>query len=339
MELIANAGTPLIWAGCFTLFFGNWLIGLAEAKLLSRYLKKRVDSSWLIAANYVSMAVGVGVMSLAGPIRESVELDPIALGMRAFAILVLMAFVVTVVVELPFIARATELRTGFPTFRLSVMVQLATYAAMLLLTYLLGSISALTGLRKADKIPTVGGWLYTIGLDDQTIYRTRLDGSRSERVGQLKVKPRGADFSRLVVEPMPKEDRARLIFVNNGDVEEMQKSLGRRSQAAPIERTFDGKPNVGNKSFGHWSTRAFVKVPKVYAGYWPVEGIRIDGRHYGLESPVLVLSWRSPIVLPDGKVVAQFGRAVYLIDPESRTAMKLAEGRSGDVLIDLPAKG
>lgn len=82
VELLANAGTPLIWAGCFMLICGNWLIGHIESKLLGRQLMQKFSSGWIIAGNYVSMAVGFGILWAAGPIHARVALDPFDWGFQ-----------------------------------------------------------------------------------------------------------------------------------------------------------------------------------------------------------------------------------------------------------------
>lgn len=44
--LLANAGTPLIWAGMFQLTFGNAIIGAVEGFVLARWLRLRASSSY-----------------------------------------------------------------------------------------------------------------------------------------------------------------------------------------------------------------------------------------------------------------------------------------------------
>lgn len=53
---LANAGTPLMWAGALHLMFGNAFIGLIEGVILALYWRVRWGRSILlmIAANYVA---------------------------------------------------------------------------------------------------------------------------------------------------------------------------------------------------------------------------------------------------------------------------------------------
>src|SRR4051812_30634389 len=56
----ADAGTPLMWANLFHLFFGNLLIGLFEGVLTARIFRTGYWPSivFLTGANYVSAAAG-----------------------------------------------------------------------------------------------------------------------------------------------------------------------------------------------------------------------------------------------------------------------------------------
>lgn len=58
--VLANAGTPLMWAGISHLLLGNAIIGSVEAFLLTKLFRTRKwPSVWLLyAANYISAWVG-----------------------------------------------------------------------------------------------------------------------------------------------------------------------------------------------------------------------------------------------------------------------------------------
>jgi len=337
---LANAGTPLMWAGCLWLLVGNWILGNVEARIVSWITKRPTITKKLITANYVSMAVGFGVIYLAGPVRSWVSLDPIRWGLIAFVGLMACAWFLTILVEWPFIASAVDLPRDRRTLGISAGVQTLTYLGMVLVTLWLGSISALTDLRPAQSIPTVGGWLYMVGVDGQTVYRVRVGGSRKKKVTTIKP----GNWKRVIVEPIANEDRCRLILWGSGwrgEDKELIRNLGRASQAAPVQRDSKGQVNYGNGTFGYGrdgSTRSFVDQHQVFVGYWPVIGMSIDDRRYALETPVLAMSWQSPIVLPDGKVIAQLGLTILLVDPATGRAMKLANGSCGDVLLDLLAR-
>lgn len=235
---------------------------------------------------------------------------------------------ITVIVELPFVLKTAELKFSARMLGITATLQTATYGVMMLGTGLLGSVSALTSLRAVDSLPTVAGWVYFIGTDRKAVYRIRLDGSNTERVATLKTKPRV--FSRIVADPVPNSNRVRLVVMEGQDVEELQKNIGQTQQAAPTQHDEKSRPIV------HFNTsRSFDSSIRVFAGYWAVEGLRGGDRRYALETPVLALSWRSPVTLPDGKLVAQFGQAILLIDPKTGTTRKLAEGSAPDVLLDL----
>ena len=56
----ANAGTPLMWAGCFYMLVGNALIGVLEGLLIGLVFKvgKRQAVLWMILANYLLAWLG-----------------------------------------------------------------------------------------------------------------------------------------------------------------------------------------------------------------------------------------------------------------------------------------
>lgn len=333
-SLVANMGTPLMWAGFLQLVVGNYFLGLFEARLISRKLGKECRVDHMIAANYISMMAGMFVIYNARPIQNLIERDPLRWGPIVMIGMLVFAWVVTVFIEGPFIAKTAELPFGLKSLKLSVRIQTVSYLGLIALSLLLGSVSALTGLRSADPrdVKTVGGWVYYLSTDMKSVHRVRLDGSKSELVA--KVEPPKGYWVRVTVEPTSNGDRARLLLRSMTDLVEVDKRVGEASQAAPVERRHEGVAMLGNLTFSIYSNRSFSSVPPVYAGYWAREGIEIGGRRYAFETSLASAVWRSVVVLPDGKVVAQFGHAMMLVDHERGVAAKLAEGIGGDVLID-----
>lgn len=341
--MVVNAGTPLMWAGCLQLAFGNILLGFFESWLIRlRRPAARRGAGPMIAANYASMLVGLGLVWLASPLREAATRDPFRYALPTILGLWVVSFLLTVFIEGPFVARTAGLGLGGRPLLVSLWVQAVSYLVLIAIVSVVGSISAVTQLRRAEigEMRTVAGWLYYLSSDGVSVMRVRLDGSKIERVARL-AELEGGSFSRITIEPTIAGDRARLMYRSFQQDRELVKDLGAAGQCAPIEgRAANGLALLGNNSFGPFSTRAFRDQPKVRCGYWALEGIHIGDRWLAFETPFLSLSWRSPVVLPDGKVVAQFGDAFVLVDPETAKAAKLADGQmGGDVLLDLPARG
>lgn len=331
--LFANAGTPLMWAGCFTLLFGNYLIGLFEFWLI----KRRRGLLWItwnpmIPANYLSMIAGIALLYLTRPLFQPAYEQPFRYGLPLIACAWLVSFIVSVLVEWPFVAKASGLKIGKESLRTTVWVQMLSYSVLFILVFLLGSVSALSDLRQVDaqEIDAPPGWVYHMDEAKSELHRTRLDGSRTEFVAVFEPKPRGS-WTRVTVEPTREGDRARLLYRDTQSVIVIDDNVG----AAPVVY-MENKDDaiLGNLTFSTYATREFREQPSVYAGFWAREGLMIDGRRYALETPFLALGWRNPVVLPNGKVVAQFGNSIVLFDHERGKIAVLAIGEGGDVLID-----
>lgn len=326
-----------MWAGCFQLVFGNIVLGIFEAWLIRRLGKSEIKSSGLmVAANFASMLVGIGLVAAAGPLQGVAARDPFRFAVPVIVGMWLIAFVMTVLVEWWFVARTAGLQMGKRSFVLSLLVQSVSYVCLIPIALYIGSMSAVMGLRGASPadVATLPGWIYYLSPDAKTVYRTRLDGSTTEVV--MRSPSETISFTgRITIEPTSDNDRARLLLRDGTRHVELIKNVGEPEQCAPVEqRGQDNLAIIGNGNFGPWSTRSFDDSVMAYADYWARLGIKIDGRRYALETPFLALVWRSPVVLPDGKIVVQFGDAIVLVDPKTRRVAKIAEGLCGDVLLD-----
>ena len=100
----ADLGTPLVWGTGFHLLLGNLLVGALEGAILARLfsLKLRRCISLLIVANYVSSWVGVWAID-----KLARWLDPdLYHGLQAAFGLIATTYVLTLVLEWPFVAVA-----------------------------------------------------------------------------------------------------------------------------------------------------------------------------------------------------------------------------------------
>ncbi|MCY2963452.1 MAG: hypothetical protein NT069_07340, partial [Planctomycetota bacterium] len=99
----ANVGTPLMWGAAFHLLIGNALIGLFEGYLLSRFFRASQLSAMvgMVIANYVSAFVGAYLIDALGPQLRTLDLNTVR---TAFAGLMGAAWLVTIVIEWPFVA-------------------------------------------------------------------------------------------------------------------------------------------------------------------------------------------------------------------------------------------
>ncbi len=99
---LADAGTPLMWAGAIHLLIGNALIGVFEGLLLAKFFKvrKRRAIVFMIPANYFSAWVGVFI--LAG-VQSHWHLN-LYNAWRFLWFMVGFTYLLTLILELPFFA-------------------------------------------------------------------------------------------------------------------------------------------------------------------------------------------------------------------------------------------
>jgi hypothetical protein len=102
---LANAGTPLMWAGMLHLVFGNLVIGLLEGNLLAKFfgLPKGKTVGIVILANYFS--AWLGGLFLRGAIVRAFPLD-LNNAWLFFWAMVGLTCLITLALEFPFVALA-----------------------------------------------------------------------------------------------------------------------------------------------------------------------------------------------------------------------------------------
>ena len=101
--VLANAGTPLMWAGMLHLVFGNFFIGVGEGLVLAWVFKLRKIAAMalMIAANYAS--AWFGLSWLQSQFTQSLDLE-LYNAWRWVWIMVGVSYLITLVLEWPFVA-------------------------------------------------------------------------------------------------------------------------------------------------------------------------------------------------------------------------------------------
>lgn len=123
----ADLGTPLVWGMGFHLFLGNLLVGALEGAILASTfgLKLRRSIALLIGANYVSSWVGIWAIE-----KLARWLDPdLSNGLQAAFGLIATTYVLTLVLEWPFVAVAVAGPPGWlrRSVKGSLIAQTASY--------------------------------------------------------------------------------------------------------------------------------------------------------------------------------------------------------------------
>lgn len=297
---VANAGTPLLWATAFHLLFGNALIGLGEAWVVSRLLRdvRLADLfSWTIGANYASTIAGLVVLP-----RLVRWADPLVLGdtplyhaPRFLLLLLSAALLLSIAVEWPFVGLALRRSCRSParTLGVTVIAQLASYALLVPAALVVGDASLYTG---AEPVTGLG----FASRKDAEVRFVSLDGGAEWRIG--------LDGSPAI----------RLRGVGRLDREARLAQLGDRA------RGFGPATDLRSEGDRPW---------RVTTGFWPGEGLRARSLRTGvsatvaLELPGLAWSARYATVLPGEQVVYQLGHQIVLLDLATRKIALVAPGQ------------
>jgi len=207
IPLLANTGTPMMWAGALHLLVGNAVIGLGEGLLIARLFRvpRRGAVIAMVIANYASFFPGLAAMDgfrvfvethvfTGPPIREAIKIH-ILTGVTAY--------LATILLEWPFCWFILRKQAGRVRRSLlaSLAAQSASYAVLALLYTQVSTMTLLTDsdLRaRIDFAAVPQAWVYFIDPADGAVDRIRLDGSGREPVLDTSIQYSGA---RLFVRP------------------------------------------------------------------------------------------------------------------------------------------
>ena len=334
---VANAGTPLMWARGIHLFIGNLAIGIGEGCLLAILFRKRAAPciGVMIAANYC--AAWIGGLLLTPKLSDSLGLD-LNNAWRWLWIMVVAAYVLTVLLEWPFVAFCLRGSSGWLRKSIggSLVVQTASYLVIL------GWYWAASGTslyREVAIVPAAeihvpkGTVLYFIAHDDGDVYARDLSQEAPRKVyelgsrswyDRLQVTKSDADggrwdlIARLVTDQ--KEPTLKTVLPDFAAV-----------VPAPTERSgsedsfnIGDVPRLGTAGKSGW---------RFWSGFWAFEGLNgenaKDGRrlHLSLETPFLEWYIRNATQLPGDQVVFQLGRdQICILDPDAKKIALVARG-------------
>jgi hypothetical protein len=353
----ADSGTPLVLGTWFHLYVGNAIIGWLEAVLIARFFKVKFwRTLWLmVIANYVSGFVGlVCIPQLATALFDLNQgLSHLYILPTVFWTLLALLFVMTVFIEWTFVFFAfpsgnSRLRRSFWA---SLLAQTCSYLLLLPLYAMVSDTSLMSGIKLTQSLDfskNKNAYVYFVGNEDNSLYKVKLDGSKSERL------PQKID---------PKMDGGLCIDLDNGNWlicahardryewwqrKQFQPLLRIRNPSATrldeydIYRIGTSTSDGVKKSVGEWTNgvAGFPDPAAVYVGMKPQppwhiwfnsmglvslpEGIKIkpadahdkasyawDSREWstlGFETPLLNLWCQHVILLPDDQLVFELGR-------------------------------
>lgn len=351
--LVANVGTPLMWLGCGHLVLGNLVIGLCEGGLLSWWgaVKYKPAALKMIAANYVSGLVGMALLPvLVRWVDASFADPPLYRAGLTLGVLVGVAFVLTVLVECPLVLWSLK---GSPRGRgarlaAGVWVQAASYATLIPMYLWASPMSLLTDYTVARDVRGMAGgasgWVYYVDQRGDLIRRVSLDRTSDEKVGEISEKPTRDSWDPL----WARLEGDGSVSIVDGEAEY---AVVRATQESGLvgARTDpynpDGPSRVCAIDFRDDPSRAaftYRALPVMDSGLIRIEFGEGDYPNNGWMTRTLAYSnalvhWGagSPVILPNGSVVFEFGHQIVIMDQQQRIGF-LALGTSPAVVLDVP---
>ena len=339
----ANVGSPLIWLGCFHLVFGNALIAFVEAAIVFRLLRISYGRAflWLLAANYVSMLVGFVLLNLAlehGDQFIIEETNPIRSARWFVATMVGIAFVLTVLIEWPFVSRAarrSEGRHSFTrTFLANLLAQLVSYLVLAYLyTGAFYTFNIDITVVEADAIEGLPSdvAVYHLAPDRRSVHRIQLVNGDSEHLVTV---PSGSGSAALLIEEGKAGEWS--IWLDTGpDEDRIRVDRGVIADIA-TKWEFDGSRDL-NIAPSPDPTQAAFRPREQHEHYvfaYPlgvnvtVNDVETSEHVLGLYLGAPFMNWRAPstVLINDRFLLIQLEDQLHLIDIENRRIAYLAPG-------------
>jgi hypothetical protein len=328
-----------MWAAGLHLLFGNALIGLVEGLLLARFFKAPVGRSvgCMILANYVSGGAGVLLLD-----DKHLKLPEVTIANLKFwfCALTAVAFVITLVIEFPFIW--LSLRTMPHAFRRSIRADLAihaiTYPLLFLIYWTFSGTSLLTRVSVVDVrslVPSQDYDLYFITPDGKRVVKNRLGDTRQETVIEVSAPTRN---DRLFAQKDAQEKYDLGLHLQHYPDPESDKIIvrdfaARASLDCNIENGFTSPPDTW-QNHGPASSLTDCSNWKYRTGFWPVQGIHGDNTkdgsriHFSLETIFFQWAARNATHLQGDSVVFQLGdHQICIMHPPTHRIALVALGK------------
>ncbi|MBM4102584.1 MAG: hypothetical protein FJ263_00835 [Planctomycetes bacterium] len=344
-NILANAGTPLMWAGFIHLIIGNLFIGILEGLLLGFIfrLSKWKSILWMIAANYVSSWAGMIIIGFAKHNFEDITIYQVTSYLWTALFI---AYLVTLLLEWPFIWMAMKDKTGpwKKSIFATLIVQTVSYALLAGCWYY--PASGISLLRDTILVPTTNftqnknAVVYFVNSSDGDVYKICLDGSSLTKIETLNLKTEWAAMS--LVEN-PQNDTLDLVCYSESRDRDKEKIIIFESLIP------ENLAHLYFQSEPQWQSYQYETVDlrhpqnrqwRAYTRFWPIEGLTLENEstkesiHLAMETPFLAWYARQATILPNDEVVFEVGGQICLFDRQSRKLALLAKGYGPVVLLE-----
>jgi hypothetical protein len=352
---LANIGTPLVWFGMAYPFLGSVGVAALEEWLLKKWFKDlRPEPRWrpLLVGNVLTTALGLWLVH-AATAHESWLFGPrpVETALRVTASLWAVAFVGSVLIEAPFVwVRLGSMARLGRVAQVTLGLHAVSYAAILalFLAFSGSSLGLTAGVAPAASFSESDGWVYYVAPDGKSVRRVRLGGNRDEPTQY-----RLAGEDTLVSIESVDGKVARLVSAGDYGkaVTVLEKRLGVARQSAKHFSQSSDLSRIDRRGLGYqpganlagWDTdKASDLRFGCFNRYWPEMGMSFkdnepgQGFSLGLSTPFAYWIWSKATVTADGRVVAQWGPQIVVVDIPTRRVAWLADGTSPTVLMDRP---
>ena len=349
----ANAGTPLIWATMFHASLGSIILGFIEGTILAKIYKinRRKAVSPLILGNIFSTFAGFPLLLW---LASLFEIDIYNVN-KVFFVMLLVAYIATLVLEFPFVVMCFWRDTKW--FRRSIygtlITQTASYILLLIWYWLPGGASPNINadlVNMSEMALPVGITIYYISDKDGDIYMQVLDKKEGKKIFDLKsYNPRDHLFVWESPEEKNRYDLFALKFKDHArkpEIITIKKSFtsfaaiyktimedDRKSlESAVLYSFYNNVPKLGDARNSLWKFQTFNHVINFLSGHLskPVTDVRLSaenmfwqfGASYGTH-------------LPGDKVIFQFGKnQICVYDPVEKKLALFARGRGPIAVLD-----
>jgi hypothetical protein len=354
----ANAGTPLMWVGMFHLSLGNLLLGIGEGIVLAKLLKVSMKKAmlWMIGANYFSAFVGCLWLGNLIPALLKVQLET---AWPVFWFVVFLAYLFTIVLELPFIyfAGKSEKKKWGRLVKVSVLIQTVSYIILFvpyycssyMTLYTENNIVPVESMNLSESVDVYyiaqsDGHVYRLGLDDlqNRLFTTLSSEGSGDRVF-FKQSSSTLDSLDLIAYLDVKDSYdgttktldslvGRRALSHRGEVVDEDFLKGRFDYEGATWRNHDGSVlqlEEAKDSDWHFS----VSVWAAGLRGWRKGHDDVDVS-VAFETPFSVWYIRNALHLPGDIVLFQLGRdQICLFDPNKKEIALLAKGRGPTAVI------
>ena len=332
---LANAGTPLLWAGMFHLLLGNALLGTVEAILLSRLFKvpERMLALFLIPANYLSAWIGFLLIS------PSITSNLLGLTIEAlhswfwilYSLVIFALFVLTLILEYPFFWLALRQRKNAfkEALKATAIVNAISYAILFGCYGAISDTSFLTQLQVVSlaQIQAPKGYdLYFISPDGKEVIKSDLLGMRKERVKTVSL-PQLQD--ELLFRRNGEGKVELFIRANDPDSQFREEIVLPNVTASvpPTDQPYSPKQQIRKlTSSTDWVYRT---------GFWAAEGISGENEkqdlrfRFALETPLLAWFPKNATHIDGDFIVFELdNNQICLLQPQERKIALIGRGRS-----------